>query len=258
MIVDEILLYKKRELINKKGKIPLAELRQVVLDEPLARDFAAAISGDDIKLIAEIKKASPTRGVIRSEINPVQIASIYARNGAAAISILTESTYFQGSLEYLKMVRKSPPGNSLPLLRKDFLFDPYHVYESRIYGADCILLIVAVLAREQLVELMAISHNLNMCSLVEVHTEAEVEVALESGASIIGINNRDIRTLKVDMTTTERLRSLIPQGVTVVSESGIRTRNDVEKCRKLKVDAILVGQALMNATDIAARIRELM
>jgi indole-3-glycerol phosphate synthase len=258
MIVDEILSHKKHELIDKKKKIPLAELRQGALDEPPTHDFAAAITGDDIKLIAEIKKASPARGVIRSEFNPVQIASIYAKNGAAAISVLTETIYFQGSLDYLKAVRKSPGSNSLPLLRKDFLFDPYHVYESRIYGADCILLIVALLNTEQLQELMDISRKLNMSCLVEVHNEGEVEVALKNGASIIGINNRDIKTLKVDMSTTERLRPLVPAGILVISESGIRNRNDVEKCRKLKVDAILVGQALMNATDIAARIRELM
>ena len=258
MIVDEILSHKKRELVNKKGKVPLAELRQVAFDQPPVHDFAAAIKGDDIRLIAEIKKASPSRGVICSEFDLLVIANVYANSGAAAISILTESTYFQGNLDYLKAVRNLLKSNSLPLLRKDFLFDPYHVYESRIYGADCFLLIVAILTAGQLQEMLDIGRSLNMSCLVEVHKEAEVEVALKSGARIIGINNRDIKTLKVDVTTTERLRPLIPPDRIVVSESGIRNRNDVEKCRELKVDAILVGQTLMSAADIAAKIRDLM
>jgi len=257
MIVDEILSYKKHELANKKRKVPLAELKQVAFDQPPVYDFAAAIKGDDVRLIAEIKKASPSRGVICSEFDPLVIANIYANSGAAAISVLTESTYFQGSLTYLKAVRNSLTSSSLPLLRKDFLFDPYHVYESRIHGADCFLLIVAILTSGQLQEMLDIGHSLNMSCLVEVHNETEVEIAIESGARIIGINNRDIKTLKVDTTTTERLRPFIPSDRTVVSESGIRNRNDVEKCRKLKVDAILVGQTLMSAADVAAKIREL-
>jgi len=258
MILDEILSHKKQELIQKKRRVSLAELRQVASDQPPVRDFAAAIKGDDIKLIAEIKKASPSRGTIRSEFNPVAIASTYANSGAAAISVLTEVSYFQGRLEYLQAVRNALGENSIPLLRKDFLFDPYQVYESLTNGADCILLIVSVLSSEQLAEMLDISHRLNLSCLVEVHNEDEVEIAQASGARIIGINNRDIRTLKVDATTTERLRPLIPRDRIVVSESGIKSRSDVEKCRKLQVDAILVGQTLMGASDIAKRIREIM
>jgi len=229
----------------------------MALEQPPALDLAAALRGDGIQLIAEVKKASPSRGIIRPDFDPVEIAIIYAGNGAAAVSVLTESGYFQGSLDHLKDIRNALH-NKLPLLRKDFIFDLYQVYESRAYGADSLLLIVAILKLEELQALLRLSHELGMSCLVEVHNEAEVEIALSSEARIIGINNRDLTTFSVDIATTERLSPLIPPDRIVVSESGIKERADIEKLSQLGVDAVLIGESLMAAPDIAAKMRELL
>jgi len=221
-------------------------------------DFAAALSGDRIQLIAEVKKASPSRGVIRPDFNPVEIAQTYASNGASAISVLTEARYFQGSLNHLQDIKNALGNKRLPLLRKDFLCEPYQVYESRAYGADGLLLIVTILTSEKLRELLRLSHELSMSCLVEVHNEAEVEIALKCGAGIIGINNRNLKTFTVDLSTTERLRPLIPSDRIVVSESGIKDRSDMEKLRQWGVDAVLIGESLMSAPDIAAKMKELL
>lgn len=230
----------------------------MVLERPLPIDLASALRGKGVKLVAEVKKASPSRGVIRSDFDPVKIAQIYADNGAAAISVLTETKYFQGSIEHLRDIKKTLGAKRLPLLRKDFLLDSYQVYQSRAYGADGVLLIVAILTPDKLQELLGISRELNMSCLVEVHNEAEVEIALENEAKIIGINNRDLNTYKVDFATSERLRPLIPPDRIVVSESGIKDRSDIEKCRHLGIDAVLVGESLMSAPDIVARMKELL
>ncbi len=230
----------------------------MVLERPLPIDLASALRGKGVKLVAEVKKASPSRGVIRSDFDPVKIAQIYADNGAAAISVLTETKYFQGSIEHLRDIKKTLGAKRLPLLRKDFLLDSYQVYQSRAYGADGVLLIVAILTPGKLQELLGISRELNMSCLVEVHNEAEVEIALENEAKIIGINNRDLNTYKVDFATSERLRPLIPPDRIVVSESGIKDRSDIEKCRHLGIDAVLVGESLMSAPDIVARMKELL
>jgi indole-3-glycerol phosphate synthase len=256
MILDRIVSYNLEELEHKKRRLPLAELQRMALQQSPALNMASSLRGDGIRLIAEVKKASPSRGIIRSDFNPVEIVEVYANNGAAAISILTEARHFQGSLDHLKNIRDALIDK--PLLRKDFIVDPYQVYESRAYGADSLLLIVALLRLETLKELLRLSHELNMTCLVEVHNEAEVEIALKSEARIIGINNRDLNTFDVDMATTERLRPLIPRDRIVVSESGIKSRADVEKLRRSGIDAVLIGEYLMSAPDIGARMRELL
>jgi indole-3-glycerol phosphate synthase len=226
--------------------------------QPAPLDLASALRGDGIKLIAEIKKASPSRGVIRADFAPMAIAQTYADNGAAAISVLTESKYFQGSLSHLKDIRDRRANRGLPLLRKDFILDHYQVYQSRAYGADSLLLIVAILTPEKLGELLALSHELKMSCLVEVHSEAELEIALKSQAKIIGINNRDLKTLAVDLNITRCLRPLIPADRIVVSESGLKDRSDIEKMKAWGVNAVLVGESLLSAADIATKMRELL
>ena len=258
MILDEIVADSRLEFEASKRSLPLEELRILALKQPAPLDFAAALRGDRIRLIAEVKKASPSRGVIRSDFNPLEIARTYVANGASAISVLTEAKYFQGSLDYLKNIRDTLGDKRIPLLRKDFVFDPYQVYESRAYGADGLLLIVAILTSERLKELLDLSHRLKMSCLVEVHNEAELEIALDSGAKIIGINNRDLTTFDVDLATTERLRPLIPADRIVVSESGIKDHNDIEKLGVWGVDAVLIGESLMASGDIAARMKELL
>jgi indole-3-glycerol phosphate synthase len=221
-------------------------------------DFAAGLRGDKVRLIAEVKKASPSKGIICPDFNPVNIAKIYAANGAAAISVLTEPKYFQGSPDYLRDIKNALVAKPLPLLRKDFIFDPYQVYEAWAYGADCLLLIVAMLSPAQLSELLQLSQQLGMMNLVEVHNAAELEIALKSGAPIIGINNRDLNTFKIDMKTTSTLLPLIPADRLVVSESGVKTRRDMDKLKEWGVNAALIGEALMTSPDIAAKMKELL
>ena len=258
MVLDQIVSDSLLELEARKRSRPLEELQEVALEQPSPLDFASALRGDGVQLIAEVKKASPSGGVIRPDFNPVEVARTYAGNGASAVSVLTEAKYFQGSIDYLKMIRNALGNRGLPLLRKDFLHDSYHIYESRAYSADSLLLIVAILSPEMVKELLLLSHQLGMSCLVEVHNEAEVEIALRSEARIIGINNRDLNTFSVDLATTERLRPLIPPDRVVVSESGIRCRRDMEKLRQWGVDAALVGESLLSASDIPAKMKELL
>ena len=257
MILNEIVSHNLQELELKKRSLPMTELRRMVLQQPPPLDLASALRGDGIKLIDEVKKASPSRGIIRPDFNPVEIAQIYADNGASAISVLTETRYFHGSLNHLTDIRNTL-NKKLPLLRKDFIFDPYQIYESRAYGADSLLLIVAILGEEKLQEMLKTSQELNMDCLVEVHNETELQIALRSGAAIIGINNRDLTTFTVDLTTTERLRPHIPKDRIVVSESGIKDRGDMGKMREWGVDAVLIGESLLSAPNIAAKMKELL
>jgi indole-3-glycerol phosphate synthase len=258
MILDEIVAHNRGELENRQRSLPLAEVRRMALEQPPTLDFATAIQGERVRLIAEVKRASPSKGAIRLYSDPVEIAKTYAGNGASAISVLTETKHFQGSLQDLRAIHDALGEKRIPLLRKDFLFDPYHIYESRAYGADALLLIVAILTPDRLKELLFLSHQLGLKCLVEVHNEAELTVALRTEARIIGINNRNLDTLDVDLNTTKRLRAFIPPDRIVVSESGIRGQADVELLRHLRVDAILVGEALMAAPDIAAKMKELL
>jgi len=256
MILDDIVADKLLEIEVRKRELSPGEILEMAAKQPLQLDFASALRGKGVRLIAEVKKASPSRGVIRSDFNPVDIALTYASNGASAISVLTDEKYFQGSLEYLKDIKDALGEKRMPLVRKDFILDPYQVYESRAYGADAILLIVAILNPEKLGKFLRLSHDFNMDCLVEVHNEAELETALDSGAEVIGINNRDLSSFEVDITTTERLRQLVPEDRIVVSESGIKDRSDIEKLAGWGVDAVLIGESLMSAPDIAARMKE--
>jgi len=254
-MLDKIIAGKREEVGRRKKTAPLPALKEHIARQKPPLDFARALSGDRIRLIAEVKQASPSRGVFRPDFDPVGLARTYAQGGAAAISVLTETNYFKGRLEHLGAIREVV---ELPLLRKDFIFDPYQVYESRAWGADALLLIVAVLSLAQLEELLSLSHDLGLKCLVEVHNESEVERALLSEAEVIGINNRDLNTFAVDIDTTRRLRPLIPPRRIVVSESGILTRSDVEKLTEWKVNAALVGEALVTADDVGAKMRELL
>ena len=253
-ILDKILKDKKTEVEEKKRLLPLSALKERIAQyQPL--DFAGALRGDNVRLIAEVKKASPSRGILCPDLDPEAIAVTYADGGAAAISVLTEAKYFKGSLKWLAAVRDRV---NLPLLRKDFIYEEYQVYESAALGADAILLITSILSRQQLVELLEISHGLGLFCLVEVHNEDELKTALLAGAGIIGINNRDLYTFKSDIDTTRRLRMLVPDENIVVSESGIHSGEDMRKMRECKVDAVLVGEALVTARDVPAKMKELM
>jgi indole-3-glycerol phosphate synthase len=253
-ILDKIVADKKRDVAQQKRSVPLASLKErIARHKPL--DFKGALLGNDLKLIAEIKKASPSKGLLCPDFKPVEMAQIYAQNGAAAISVLTEVNYFQGSLEYLAAIREKV---NLPLLRKDFIFDEYQIYETAVYGADALLLIAGILSPKQLAKLIELSHSLGLACLVEVHDEAEVEKALQSGAEIIGINNRDLKTFKTDIETTRRLRALVPRGKIVVSESGISSHEDMKRLKMWGVDAALIGEALVTSKDIASRIKEML
>jgi len=258
VFLEEIVHRSQEELKARKKRLPLADVRRLAKAQPPPLNLAEALRGDGVRLITEVKKASPSRGVIREDFDPVAIAGNYATGGAAAISVLTEEHYFQGSLDYLKDIRNALGVNRPPLLRKDFIFDPYQVYESLAYGADSLLLIAAILTPEMLVALCALSHELGLSCLVEVHNESDLETALEIGAGIIGINNRDLNTFTVDLATTGRLRPLIPADRIVISESGIGNKNDIDNLGRLGVDAVLIGEALLAAPDIAARLRELL
>lgn len=255
MILDEIVAYKKEELAVEKQKVSLPQLQEMRLFATTPPAFLPAVR-DRVgrSIIAEVKKASPSKGVIRADFEPLQLAKTYAANGAAAISVLTEKKFFQGSLEYLRLICERV---ALPLLRKDFLFDPYQVYESRAFGASAILLIVAILSDAQLSDLSALAQSLGMDCLVEVHDEQELERALKYNVSLIGINNRDLRTFHTTIETSERLVRLIPPHVTVVSESGLSRREQLAHLEAQGVRAFLIGETFMAASDPGAPLREM-
>ena len=257
MFLEKIVADKLADLEARKQSLSQTELQRQAPAQPPPLSLASALRGHHIRLIAEVKRASPSRGIICPDFDPVAIARNYARSGAAAISVLTEEKYFQGSLEHLKDIASDLGNSRPPLLRKDFILDPYQVYESRSYGADGLLLIVAILTLGKLGELLSLSHDLGMDCLVEVHNEAELRTALDSRAGIIGINNRDLKTFAIDLTTTEHLRPLIPPGRIVVSESGLSSRSDIEKMQRWGVDAVLIGEALMSAPNITVKVRQL-
>lgn len=255
MILDEICAYKKEELQGRKAAVPLKELLEQVNQARPARDFRAALRLEGISLIAEVKRASPAKGVLMADLDPVEVAGAYEQGGARAISVLTDERFFRGSLDDLTTVHKHV---EVPCLRKDFTIDEYQVYEARAAEADAILLIVGILSDEQIKEYLALANSLGMAALVETHDEAEIERALATGAHIIGINNRNLKTFEVDINTSIRLKKLVPGGKVLVSESGIHTREHVRILENGGVDAILVGEALVTSNDINAKIRELL
>jgi indole-3-glycerol phosphate synthase len=254
-MLEKIVAQKREEVERKKKVATMTYLQERIAHQKPVLDLGTALKGDRIRLIAEVKKASPSRGLLSPNFDPIKSARAYAEGGAAAISVLTEADYFMGSIDHLAAIREVV---GLPLLRKDFIFDLYQVYESRAYGADALLLIAAVLSQVQLKEFLSLSHSLGLGCLVEVHNGEEVEKAVLSEAEIIGINNRDLNTFAVDINTTGRLRPLVPKEKIVVSESGIRSRQDMERLRNWGVDAALVGEALVTAGDVLAKMKELL
>jgi indole-3-glycerol phosphate synthase len=268
-VLDRIVADWQTPLAAAKRAEPDASLREQVATHdpqwPLHRAVSTprgeAPADAAVQIIAEIKKASPSRGVLAQTLDPVAIAEAYTKAGAAAISIVTEPNHFQGDLRWLRQVREhlsaGHPGTRPSLLRKDFVFDPYQLLQARAYGADNALLIVAMLDDALLRDLLAEARVLDLDALVEVHTEAEAERAVNAGATLFGINNRDLHTFKVDLSTTERVRPLLPKDAVVIGESGVHTRADVERLHKAGVSAILVGEAFMTAPDIAAKMAEL-
>ena len=256
-ILDRILEHKRVEVERHKRERSLSALEAMASEQPAPLDFSGALQGDKVRLIAEVKKASPSRGVMAEHYDPVGLAVQYADNGAAAISVLTEVDHFQGSLDHLRAVKEAVGPKGTPVLRKDFLYDPYQMAETRAFGADAALLIVAMLDRVQLDELTDAARSVRLQPLVEVHDEAELETALEAGAEIIGINHRDLKTFKVDTSLSVRLKPRIPQGKIVVAESGLHSAQDVAPLKAAGVNAILVGEALVTADGTPSKVREL-
>ena len=255
-ILDEIVAAKTLELAEQKLAVSLEDLKTSIAVQPKALSLAAALGAGGVQLIAEVKKASPSRGLLRPNFDPVELADIYSINGAAAISVLTDPR-FQGELEHIAQIKRAGASRSAPVLRKDFIFDPYQIYEARAAGADAILLIVAILSPSQLKEYLGIAAELGMGCLVEVHDEKEMEVATGAGAAIIGINNRDLRTFTTDLGVTERLAPLAPKGKVIVSESGIHQPAHLTQLAGCGVNAVLVGEALVTSDDVAGKVREL-
>ncbi|GAB4581541.1 MAG: indole-3-glycerol phosphate synthase TrpC [Anaerolineales bacterium] len=264
-ILTEIFTHKRTEVAAAKQRVSEAELEKLAQATPVPPDFIRALTAVDKpapRLIAEVKHRSPSKGILCPDFEPLRLARTYAENGAAAISVLTDEKYFGGKLEYLKKIADAH--FTIPLLRKDFIFDRYQLLEARMAGASAALLIVAMLdpnnpstpLRTSLQALISQSHALSLAPLVEVHTRAELDRALEAGAKVIGINNRDLHTFKVSLQTTLNLLPHIPAGVVVVAESGIKTREDVRVLAEAGVDAMLIGEGLVTAGDVGRKVRE--
>lgn len=250
MILDDIVSYTRIQVEKKKEKVPLNKL--LVDYQVPVRDFKGALEGSGISIIAEIKKASPSKGVIRQDFSPQDTAKVYEAINIDAISVLTEDRFFQGSLEYINLTKKV---SSKPVLRKDFIVDEYQLYQTRAFGGDGALLIAGVLSN-RLKRFYNLAKELGLYPLVEVHNLTELENALNSGCDIIGINNRDLKTFKVDMKTTESLIKDIPEEIIVVSESGIKAPEDIKYLRSLGVDAVLIGETFMRNMDNVEEIKE--
>lgn len=255
-ILDKIYRHKLYEIAENKKRIPLEVLKKGIQKGHDVKSFSRALKCDtNISIIAEIKKASPSLGVIKEDFNPIEIARLYKAGGAAAISVLTDEKFFQGNLKYVMDVKKSV---NLPVLRKDFVVDAYQIYEARFAGADAILLIAALLSKDEIQCFLDLALEMEMDCLVEVHAEAELQKVLQTSATIIGINNRDLATFKIDLKTTDRLISMIPDEKIVVSESGIKSRAEIVKLFKMGISAILVGETLMKSNDIPIKLHELL
>ena len=255
-ILQEIAARTKERIEARKKILPLGELMEMSTSRyaSAAFPFEKALRSDDIAFICEIKRASPSKGIIAEDFPYLEIAKDYEAAGAAAVSVLTEPYYFKGDDRYLQEIADAV---SIPLLRKDFIVDSYMIYEAKILGASAVLLICSLLDQETLAEYINIAHGLGLSALVETHTEEEVDMALTAGARIIGVNNRNLNTFEVDITLSERLRIMAPPEIIFVSESGIRTADDVEIMRQNNVDAVLVGETLMRSTDKKAALAEL-
>ena len=258
MILNEILLQKRKDLEELKLRLPLHRLQRIIekADRPAPRPFRNALLGTrHLNIIAELKKASPSEGVLREDFQPLRIANLYEYAGACAISVLTEPHFFKGRPSYLKTVRQV---TKLPLLRKDFIFERYQLSETALLEADAFLLIASILSEEELNELIALGKELQMDALVEVHSDAELKKALTAGAGIIGINNRDLKTLKVDPDGAKKLIPHIPKGIPIVVESGLRTHQELMTYRSIGANAFLIGSALMKSVDIPGTLQTLL
>ena len=259
-ILKTILAHKREEVAAAKGHTSIQELAGRISDlEDTARGFErhlreAAATGWTA-IIAEVKKGSPSKGLIREDFDPLEIAEIYQDNGATCLSVLTEERFFMGSLRYLALIREQV---GLPLLRKDFIFDPFQVYEARAAGADAILLIAAMLDPQQIVDLAGLANELHLDVLLEVHDELEMEVACGTDIGLIGVNNRNLRTFVTDLGTTARLAKMLPPDRLLVSESGINSRTDIERLQADGAHAFLIGEAMMREADIGAKLQELL
>ena len=247
MILDDIVEYKKGELQKSLELLPLTELQNRLNDQKPPLDFYTSANADSYpKVISEIKKASPSRGVICENFEPVKIAKSYEANGAAAISVLTDEKFFQGSLDYLSRIREVV---NIPLLRKDFTIDPYQIFEARAHGADVVLLIAAILEKEMIKEYLEVVGSLKMNAIVEIHNHEELEKVIDTGCKIIGINNRNLKTFEVDLSTTVELIKYIPEDILVISESGISNPGDIKMLRNLGVNTFLIGESFMKSDD---------
>ena len=255
MILDEICAYKRDEVDARRIAVPLKEVTERIGRVRAARDFRSALRQPGISLIAEVKRASPSKGPLLDGVEPVELAGLYEQAGARAISVLTDERFFNGTLDDLTSVSQNV---AVPCLRKDFVIDAYQIYEARAAQADAVLLIVRVLSDAQLVEYLALAAELGMAALVETHDAAEIDRALAAGAHIVGINNRDLATFNVDIKTTLELKRRVPGGHVLVSESGIHTREHIQRLEDGGVDAILVGEALVTSSNIRAKIQELL
>jgi indole-3-glycerol phosphate synthase len=245
----------REEVARRRRQRPLPALRDRRLFHEPRRGFAKALAGNSRRIIAEVKRASPSKGLIREDFDAVAIARDYAHHGASAISVLTEERFFQGSLMYLEQIRSVV---SVPLLRKDFMLDPYQLSEAKSFGADAVLFIAAMLDASLLRELREQAGALSLDSLIEVHTEGELRAAVEAGADLVGINNRDLKTFEVDLATTEKLAPLIPHGTLAVCESGIEGLEQIQRVEKLGIHVFLIGEALMRAPQPGAKLKELL
>ena len=256
MILEEIAAKTAERIEAKKRRLPLSELKAAVGDMEKKTDFPfeKALAGPGMSFICEVKKASPSKGVIAENFPYVEIGKEYERAGADALSVLTEPFYFQGSDSYLAAIRREV---SLPLLRKDFTVDEYMLYEARQIGADAVLLICAILSQTQLEEYAGIAGELGLSALVEAHDEKEIRMALKAGAKVIGVNNRNLKDFTVDISNSLRLRKLVPEDVLFVSESGMKTRADIARLEENGTDAVLIGETLMRSADKAGMLREL-
>jgi indole-3-glycerol phosphate synthase len=256
-ILDEIFAHKRLEVAEAKERISILDLEVAIRDIPAPLEFAEALKGClglSPQLIAEVKYRSPSKGILCPDFDPLGLARMYAENGAASISVLTDEKYFGGSLDYLRQIATLKLG--VPLLRKDFIFDRYQLLEARLAGASAVLLIVAMLSAEQLRELLAGTRELSMDALVETHTTEEVEQALQAGARVIGVNNRDLHTFNVSLETSLRLRAMIPAEAVMVAESGIHTSEDVARLAAAGINAMLIGEGLVTAPDVGMKVRE--
>ena len=254
MFLDEITAKRRLQLEREKSGLPPEAAKRAAEAAPPARGFAAALKRGHPAVIAEIKKASPSKGLIHPDFHPAEIARAYRRAGADAVSVLTEEAYFQGSRETLRQVRAAV---DLPVLRKDFLFDPYQIYEARALGADAVLLVAALLPAEKLRGLRELAESLGMDCLMEAHNRKELEAVLTAGATLVGVNNRDLSTFEVDRNTTRELAKFVPRGCVLVSESGVSRPADIAGAKRAGARAVLVGEALMRSADPAAALREL-